>query len=342
MGRNGTPLVLITGGAGYVGYPLIRECLSRGWGVRCLDMLVYGGKPLAGFINHPRFELMKGDVRNKKDVEKALEDVQSVVHLAAIVGDLPCQAAPKAAHQINFKGTQLVADMAKKKKVRRFVFASTCSNYGITGSDKPVGENWPLNPVSLYAETKIDGENYLRSIADDHFYPTSLRFGTAYGVSQRTRFDLMINSFVYEAIFKGELVVFAANLWRPYIHVVDMTTIMLNVLNTPESKIGNSVYNAGSNSQNFIKEDVVKMIAEQLPEIKVKYASEIDDKRNYCVDFTKLEREVGFQPTRSVQDGIRELIFCFRNGILTEADYESNNLDRLRDFFKEREAVLSQ
>ena len=147
--RETKPLLLITGGAGYVGSTLIRESLAAGFKVRCLDILVYGGKAIIGFINHPDFEIIRGDVRNKKDVENALEDVYAIVHLAAIVGDLPCQVAPKSTYQINFQGTQVLAEGAKKKGIERIVVASTCSNYGIIDSDKQATESNDLNPVSL-------------------------------------------------------------------------------------------------------------------------------------------------------------------------------------------------
>lgn len=335
------PLILITGGAGYVGSTLIRDALARGYQVRCLDLLIYGGKSIAGFINHPDFELVQGDIRNKSDVTKSLEGVEAVVHLAAIVGDLPCQVASKASYQINFQGTQLLADLSKKKRVNRFIFSSTCSNYGIVDMITLADETRKLNPVSLYAETKIDCENYLTSLADEKFHPTSLRFGTAFGVSFRTRFDLLINSFVYEALFKDNVVVFAAKVWRPYVHVSNMSTIILKVLDSKEKKVSKQIFNAGANSQNHTKEEVVKMIMESLPDLKVRYITDVDDKRNYRVDFTKLEKTIGFTSTKTVKDGINELIFCFRNGILTHTDYETNNLEHLKNFFSEQEGILT-
>ena len=131
------PVILITGGAGYVGSTLVRDALAAGYGVRVLDLLVYGGGALVGFLNHPSFELVAGDVRDRKVVEAALDGVDAVVHLAAIVGDRPCQAAVKSSYQINFGGTQVVAEAAKKLGIERFVFASTCSNYGLTDVDTP-------------------------------------------------------------------------------------------------------------------------------------------------------------------------------------------------------------
>ncbi|MFC1807238.1 NAD-dependent epimerase/dehydratase family protein [Candidatus Omnitrophota bacterium] len=326
------PLILVTGGAGYVGSTLIRHALAVGYRVRCLDLLVYGGKSIAGFINHPDFEFVKGDIRNKSDVEKSLEAAEAVVHLAAIVGDGPCQVAPKSAYQINFQGTQLLADLSKKKRVSRFVFASTCSNYGIIDGAALIDETRKVSPVSLYAETKVDCEDYLTLLADKNFNPTILRFATAFGVSFRTRFDLLVNSFVYEALSKDKLVVFAAKMWRPYVHVSDMSTIILKILNREKEKVGKQVFNAGATSQNYTKEDVVEMIVKSMPSLKIHYATDIDDKRNYRVDFTKLEKTIGFTPTKTVKDGINELILCFRNNILTDADYETNNLERLKEF----------
>lgn len=336
------PIVLITGGAGYVGSTLVRDALIAGYHVRCLDLLIYGGKSIIGLISNPDFELIQGDIRNKDDVNRALEGVDAVVHLAGIVGDLPCQVAPKSAYQINFHGTELLAILAKKKNIKRFIFGSTCSNYGITDTALPANEMRELNPVSLYAETKIDCEKLLLSLKDDSFHPVMLRYGTAYGVSFRTRFDLLVNSFVYEALTHNKLVVFAANMWRPYVHVADAAAIVLKMLETPIEVISGAIFNAGVSSQNYRKDEIVKMILEFLPSIEVHYANEIDDKRNYRVDFTKLEQGVGFKPARSVRNGIKELIFCFKNGILTTKDYEANSLEYLKIFFKEQEAKLAK
>jgi len=335
-------LILVTGGAGYVGSTFIRDALAKGYRVRCLDLLIYGGKTLVGFLYNPNFELIKGDVRIKKDVEEALENVDVVVHLAAVVGDLPCQVAPKSALQINFTGTQLVAETAKNKKIRRFIFASTCSNYGVVDPETPADENRKLNPVSLYAETKIDCEKFLTSLQSNVFHPTSLRYGTAYGVSFRTRFDLLVNSFTYEALFEKELMVFGANTWRPYIHVADMSQILLKVLDVDEKKVGQQIFNAGTTCENYKKEEVVQMIEKALPDIKAHYSDSADDVRNYKVDFTKIEQAIGFEPTLKVQNGIDELIFCFRTEVLSKTDFESNNLETIKSFFKGQESTLAR
>ena len=340
--NSAKPLVLVTGGAGYVGSTLIRDLLARGYRVRCLDLLIYGGKALVGFVNHSDFRLIKGDIRDKKAVEDAMDGAFAVIHLAAIVGDLPCQAAPKSAFQINFIGTQIVVEAAKQKGVRRFIFASTCSNYGVSDTSKPADEQRELNPVSLYAETKIDCEKYLMSTAGIDFHPTSLRYGTAFGISFRTRFDLLVNSFAYEAFKKREIMVFAANTWRPYVHVADMSEIMLRVLEGDEAKVGGAIFNAGATTQNHRKEEVVRMMCDELPDLKAHFADNVDDPRNYRVDCTKLERTIGFVPTKTVRDGVRELISSFRDGILTDDDFHTNNLDHLKKFFASQEVVLTR
>ena len=341
MGQKG-PVILVTGGAGYVGSTFIRDALAKGYRVRCLDLLIYGGKALVGFLNNPNFELIKGDVRLKNDVESALENVDVVVHLAAVVGDLPCQVAPKSALQINFTGTQLVAEYARKKGIKSFIFASTCSNYGVVNPKTPADENSKLNPVSLYAETKIDCEKFLESLGNENFHPTCLRYGTAYGVSFRTRFDLLVNSFAYEALFEKELMVFGANTWRPYIHVADMSQILLKVLGADLNNVGKQIFNAGATSENYKKEEVVRMMEKALPDIKAHYSDSVDDVRNYRVDFTKIEQAINFRPMIRVQKGIDELIFCFRTGVLSKADFESNNLDKLKSFFKKQESKLAK
>ncbi|MCX5713757.1 MAG: NAD-dependent epimerase/dehydratase [Candidatus Omnitrophica bacterium] len=224
--NNKRRLILVTGGAGYKGSTLCRELLFRGYRVRVIDNLMYGGRSLAGLFNHADFEFVRGDVTNRKEVEAVLEGVTDIIHLAAIVGDKPCERDPRLAISVNYTATQYLAEAAKKKLKGHFLFASSCSNYGITDPSSLATEESELNPVSLYAETKIDCERYLTDLANSGgFYPTMLRFSTAYGVSGRTRFDLTVNSFTYEALRDRKLIVFSEGSWRPFIHVLDMARI---------------------------------------------------------------------------------------------------------------------
>jgi nucleoside-diphosphate-sugar epimerase len=334
--------VLVTGGAGYVGSTLIRDLLADGHRVKCMDMLVYGGKAIVGFMNHPNFEFIYGDIRDNDALRVAITDVDDIVHLAGIVGDLPCQAAPVSTVQINYYATKSLATLAREMKVKRFVFASTCSNYGISDPNILADENSKLNPVSLYAETKVDCERFLKSIADDNYATTSLRFGTAYGVSFRTRFDLLVNSFAFEAWSKNEIVVFAANTWRPYVHVADMSLLTRMVLDAPKEKMAGQIFNAGSTQQNYIKKDVVEIIKGIMPGLKTKYIDTVDDRRDYRVDCSCLENLLGFKASRTVEDGFRELISCFQNGILNEIDFETNKIETLEKFFGDKESYLKR
>ena len=318
---------MVTGGAGYVGSTLCRELLSAGCRVTVMDDLRYGGSALKGVFNHPNFTLRVGDIRKSADVEAFMGDDPSVViHLAAIVGDRPCQLDPKEAVEVNYEGTALLAEHAKRHGIGLFLFASTCSNYGITDPSCAADEKAPLNPVSLYAETKIDCEKLLIEMHDERFRPVVLRFGTAYGVSGRTRFDLLVNSMTFEAVEKQGITVYAADTWRPYIHVLDMARVYLMAMRTPMERIGGEIINAGSNDQNFVKRDIASFVERALPNITVTVLDSVDDRRSYRVDFTKLEKLVGFKRRYSVKDGIAELIAAFRSGIITPEDYEGSRL----------------
>lgn len=329
--------ILLTGCGGYVGGAFLMKAVSDGYRVRCIERLIYGGKHISGLVYNEGVEFIYGDIRDKELISHAMEDIDVVVHLAAIVGDLPCQAAPRTTVSINFQSTRQLALEAKEKGVKRFIFGSTCSNYGITDPSVPADENSQLNPVSLYAETKIDCERFLQSISDDMFHTTSLRFATAYGVSFRTRFDLLVNSFVYEALTDNEIVVFAADQWRPYIHVMDMARILLMVIEAEPYKISGEIFNAGSNRENYTKRQIVMILKELLPEVRTKFITKDNDKRSYRVDFTKIEKVLGFEPTKTVKDGYIELIDAFRNGILTSADYNANKLETLQKFYAKHE-----
>ncbi|MFQ5713600.1 MAG: NAD-dependent epimerase/dehydratase family protein [Candidatus Scalinduaceae bacterium] len=340
--KDTPPILLITGGGGYVGSTLIREALSKGYRVRCLDFLIYGGKPLIGLLNHPNFELIQGDIRDKEVVKRSMENVDYVIHLAAIVGDLPCQAAPRSAYQINFQGTCLLAEAAKKTGVKKFIFASTCSNYGAIDTRIAANELTTLNPVSLYAELKIDCEKFLQEFSEERFAVICLRYGTAYGVSFRTRFDLTVNSFAYEALTKNEIVVFGSNTWRPYIHVHDMAIVALLVLAAPSEKVQGQILNAGSTAQNYTKHQIIEILKKCLSGLRTRCLNNVDDNRSYRVDFSKINQTLGFVPMHTVKSGFEEIIFCFNKGILTSEDYESNKLDHLQKFFGEKESQLSK
>src|SRR5262249_55598494 len=189
--ESGGAPVLVVGGAGYIGSILCRELLSRGPRVRVLDSLLYGDCAIRELLDNPRFELQVGDCRNLQSVVRALKEVSSVVHLAAIVGDPACDQDRRSALEINYAATRMLLEIAKGNRVERFLFASSCSVYGATGS--LMDEKSEVQPASLYAETKVDAENALLQGTTDTFHPTILRFATVFGHSPRPRFDLVVN-----------------------------------------------------------------------------------------------------------------------------------------------------
>jgi len=314
--------VLVTGASGYIGSVLVRKLLERGYFVRGLDLLLFGGESLLGVINHKNFEFIKGDIRDISIIKEATKNIDAIIHLAAIVGDPACSKQPSLAEEINWSGTQQLFDYTNKDtKIERFIFASTCSNYGKMKDDDYVDENSPLNPVSLYARLKVRFEEYLiNSKTRDNFIPTSLRFATVYGVSPRMRFDLTVNEFMRDATLGRELVVFGEYFWRPYCHVEDIANACIYVLESNQQLVDHNVFNVGDTSENYQKKMIVNELIKILPETKVKYVHQLDDPRDYRVDFSKIKNLLGFKITKRVPDGLREIYKVIKNRIISDPD----------------------
>ncbi len=331
--------ILVAGGAGYVGCQLISKLLDLGYYVYCYDILIYGDNSIKNFSNYKNFEFIKGDIREPQNIANILTSVDTVINLAAIVGDKPCQSAPNSAYQINFLGNKKLAEISKKSNVKKYIFASTCSNYGASLNDEYLSENSKLNPVSLYAETKIDSEKKLTEMSSNEFATVSLRFGTAYGKSFRTRFDLTINSFSYEAYYNNELIVFAPETWRPYVHIKDMANIIIKIINTNPSKYNGLILNAGFTNENYKKSDIIEFFLQKLPKLKV-VSVPIDDKRNYKVSFEKINKIISLKNEHNIYDAIEELFESFKNNTITSKDYHTNSLDMITEFFRNKEKDL--
>jgi nucleoside-diphosphate-sugar epimerase len=314
--------VLVSGGAGYIGSVLVRLMLQNGYRVRVLDNLSFGGVPILDLLNDDDFEFVKGDVRNEADVRKALHGMDHVVHLAAIVGDPACAKQPELTHSVNLEGSLRMYDIANELGLKRFVFASTCSNYGkMSDPDSYVDEESELAPVSLYAETKVAVEKYLLGQPrSNSCKPTSLRFSTVYGLSPRPRFDLTVNEFTKELALGRELVVFGEQFWRPYCHVVDLCRSVLAVLDAEEELIAFDVFNVGDTSENYQKQMIVDEILKQLPGSSIRYVSKNEDPRDYRVSFKKIRERLGFRISKTVPDGIRQIIQVVQDGFIPDPD----------------------
>lgn len=311
--------VLITGGAGYVGSSLAPLLLGAGYKVRVLDRLTYGGESLLGVWANPNFEFMHGDVRDDGNRRDAVADCDAVVHLAAVVGDPACAREPDLAKAVNLDASMAMIEESRKAGVQRFVFASTCSNYGkMTDPTKLVDEESELRPVSLYAETKVAVEKaLLEGGSTDKWIPTPLRFATVFGASPRMRFDLTINEFTLEMITKKHLVVFGEQFWRPYVHVFDAARGIALVLESPREKVGGRVFNVGSTDQNLQKQQIVELIRPMAPDAKVEYVHKVEDPRDYRVSFSRILNELNYKTTRSVVEGIVEVAKLVRTGAIS-------------------------
>lgn len=314
--------VLVSGGAGYIGSVLVRLLLEKGFAVRVIDKLSFGGEPLLDWLNHPQFEFVKGDIRSEADVTAALQGVDAVAHLAAIVGDPACAREPELARATNYDASVQFYMLAEKAGVKRFVFASTCSNYGkMEDPEGFVHEDSLLAPVSLYAETKVAVEKFLLGQERGNTCkPVCLRFSTVYGISLRPRFDLTVNEFTRELALGRELVVFGEQFWRPYCHVVDLARSVVAVLEAPEEKVAYDVFNVGDTAENYQKKMIVEAIREQLPDARVKYVSKNEDPRDYRVNFSKIKERLGFAITMRVPDGIRQIRQVISAGFLNDPD----------------------
>jgi nucleoside-diphosphate-sugar epimerase len=313
--------VLVTGGAGYIGSVLVRQLLAKGYDVRALDNLNFGGDALIDVMLNPQFEFMKGDVRNAEDVQKALVGVDAIAHLAAIVGDPACKKYSADANSTNWDGSVALFDAAEAAGVNRFVFASTCSNYGkMPDPDSFVTETSELNPVSLYAELKVKFEKYLmEDKKDSPMCSTALRFSTVYGFSPRIRFDLTVNEFTRNATINGEQPIWGAQFWRPYCHVDDLARAVVLVIESDEEKVRANVFNVGSTEENYNKGMIIEEVCKVVPNVKVDYVEMNEDPRDYRVNFDKIKNELGFTITKTVPDGVKEIYKLLSTGIVTDS-----------------------
>jgi nucleoside-diphosphate-sugar epimerase len=320
--------VLITGGAGYIGSLLTGVLLQRGYSVVVVDDLLFGGDSLLAYIAHPNFKFYKGNVTDKDAIRPYFKGVDHVIHLAALVGFPACQqVGPQVAWLYNLQGTKNVFALAREHQVKRFVFASTYSNYGIAEGDGVVTEDSPLNPQSLYAETKIAAERYLLEEGrESETIPILFRFATLFGLSPRTRFDLIINQFVLEAIQKRNLIIYQKNYNRSFVHIRDIAKALILAIEFDVAKVGNEIFNVGSRGGNLSKEQVINLIQKYVSNVSIQYKDLTfgGDMRDIKVSFNKIERVLGYKTDVTVEAGIQELAEAIQSGFLFEPQSPRN------------------
>ena len=292
--------VLITGGAGYIGTSLTPLLLKKGYHVKAIDNLSFGGEALIPFFSYPNYSFQKGDIRDVSSMKQALDDVDCIIHLAGIVGYPACRKYPKESREINLDANRLLLDLASKEQL--ILYASTGSTYGELIGELCT-ETTPLNPLTDYGKQKMEAEEMIMNRGN----AVSFRFATAYGVSPRLRLDLLINDFTFKAVKDKTLIVYEKHFMRTFIHVRDMARSFLFTLEHFNT-MNDEVYNVGDNAQNFSKEQICFMIREKI-EYYLHFA-EIGkdlDQRNYMVSYKKIS-DLGFQCNTSVSEGIDELL----------------------------------
>ena len=304
--------ILVIGGAGYIGSALLPMLLERGYRVRLLDLLLFGTEPIKDMLGHPRLEIIRADFRNVDQAVKAMHGVDTVVHLGAIVGDPACAIDEEITIEVNLMATRMLAEVAKGSGVERFVFASTCSVYG--ASDEILNERSVLNPVSLYARSKIASERVLLELSSESFAPVILRFGTVYGLSGRHRFDLVVNLLTAKALQERKITVFGGDQWRPFLHVADAALGVFHAIEAPLAVVRGETFNVGSNHQNYTIRQVGEMIHALVPEAELIEQGAGTDRRNYRVNFDKIHRMLGYQPHWTIEAGIKQVIEAFKRG----------------------------
>jgi nucleoside-diphosphate-sugar epimerase len=301
--------VLVIGGAGYIGALTVERLLERGHRVRVLDRLMYGSSSLSAYLGTPNFELIEGDVTDIAKLAAAMRHASSVIHLAGLVGDPACAVDPEFTRHENIIATRMAREVAQSLGVHRFVFASSCSVYGASDEERREGDD--LNPVSLYAQTKIDSERELLYGVRDGFFVTILRFATVFGHSARPRFDLVANLFAAQAMMNGLVTVIGPDQWRPFVHVRDLARAIVMVLEARPEVVQSQIYNVGDDRLNMTigqLGELVQRTASPYRSVEVQVQGGEGDRRNYRVSFEKIRSDLGFRAETMIEDGVREMI----------------------------------
>jgi nucleoside-diphosphate-sugar epimerase len=303
--------VLVIGGAGYIGSALVEKLLNLGLQVSILDAMHYGEETLSRVADHPNLNIIREDFRHIEAITRAVSGVGSVIHLGGLVGDPACAVDTDLTVDVNVTATKVIGEIAKARGVRRFIFASSCSVYG--ASDEVVNEESHFNPQSLYARSKVASEAILDGLNDRDFAVTCLRFATIYGISGRTRFDLVVNLLCAKAVRDGAITVYGSDQWRPFVHVQDVAQAITMTLQAPIELVAGEVFNVGSDAQNYTLGEVAELIKRQAPDAEIMADETFLDKRNYRVSFEKIRSQLGFAPAWTLERGITQVLAIVRS-----------------------------
>jgi nucleoside-diphosphate-sugar epimerase len=320
---HATKKILVVGGAGYVGCVLVPELVERGYAVKVFDRLYYGDQGLKDVRD--RIEVEVGDIRTM--TAATLEDVDGVINLSGLSNDPTAEYNPRANYEMNTAATEKLARLCKEAGVRRFLFASSCSIYDIgEGNDEKdvlLDESSPVDPKAAYSRSKYEAERILLDLADAEFCPVILRKGTVYGFSPRLRYDLVVNTFVKDALSRGCLTPYSGGeMWRPMVDVRDAAKAYITCLQAPEEKVAGQVFNVVN--RNFRISELALRVREGLRQAGAGAEITPDYRykgvRNYRVSGRKLERTLDFKPTVSVEESVVDMVEKIRQFGYTDFD----------------------
>ena len=301
--------ILLIGGAGYIGTVVAKYLLDRKFDVKIYDNLIYNSNSSKKFLEtNKNIQFVNGDILQIANKKTIFDGIDVVVLLAGLVGDPITKKYPDLSIKINTDGNKLAINESINNGIKKFIYISTCSNYGLIPDNHEADENYKLNPISSYAKSKVEIESYLLNKESANFSTTVLRFATAFGMSPRMRLDLTINEFIYEMIHKKELLVYDPDTWRPYCHVLDFARLIHNVINDEYKNTKGQIFNAGSNKNNFTKRQVVELISKYIKDCNVIFQEKGSDPRNYKVNFDKVNQYLNFVTEYDVEDNILNMI----------------------------------
>ncbi len=319
---NNLKTVLITGGAGYVGSVLVPKLLDRGYRVKVLDLYIYGGDVLDSVKDNPLLLQIKGDIREQELLKKVLVDCDVVIHLACISNDPTFELNPDLSRSINYDAFEPLVRISKENGVKRFIYASTCSVYGVSDKES-VTEEHPLLPITDYNKYKGLCEPLLLKYQSSDFTTVVIRPATVCGYSPRQRFDLTVNILTNHAFNLNRITVFGGTQTRPNIHIADITNLYCLLLELPSEQIAGKIYNAGY--QNCSIADIAGLVrdvmTEELPQKKKTEIITVpsNDPRSYHISSEKIKKELNFIPKHTIEDAVRDLIMVFQGGKLPDA-----------------------
>ena len=327
--------ILVTGGAGYIGIHLVKMLLDDDYNVTILDNFTFGKSSINHIKDHPKLTVIDGDVANIKDLVKAVKNNRYVIALAAIVGDPASSINAEETLNLNYESSKILTEICNFYEVEKLVFASSCSVYGASTSGY-LTEDSPLNPVSLYARTRIYSENYILDNSKITS-PTILRLSTVFGFSPRMRYDLVVNTLLIRALRDKKFSVFGGDQWRPFVHCNDVARAFKLVIESDKKVTHKQIFNVGSDDMNFTIDQIGDKVSAKFPKAEYNTVDEDVDKRNYKVSFNKIVTQLGFEKKYDIEMGLDEMIEKINedDSLLDYEDKVFSNFSQLKDSFSE-------